>query len=40
MAFIKKTRESLGEDVDRRYLCALLVGMFIGAATIEIPQKN
>ena len=39
----KVKKECVGEDVEKREPCALLVGLTIGAATLEtsmeIPQK-
>ena len=44
MAKVDKTRNnSVGEDVEKKKPCALLVGMQTGAATLEnsmeVPQK-
>ena len=43
MAIIHKMTTGVGEDVGKGNSCALLVGIYIGAATlessIEVPQK-
>ena len=43
MVTIKKTADSVGKDVEKRETYALLVGMYIGAVTVEnsmeVPQK-